>query len=62
MATIVVIGGGLGGRPAAFELRHLLPREHRVVLIAAESKFTFIPGLIQVALLQQSWLCISACW
>lgn len=50
MANIVVIGAGLAGLPAAYELRHLLPSKHTVTLISGESKFTFIPGLIQVAL------------
>jgi sulfide:quinone oxidoreductase len=50
MAHIVVVGAGLGGLPAAYELRHFLPREHQVTLISNEPKFTFIPGLIQVAL------------
>ena len=50
MANVVVIGAGLAGLPAAYELRHLLPSEHTVTLISSESKFTFIPGLIQVAL------------
>lgn len=50
MSNVVVIGAGLGGLPAAYELRHLLPREHTVTLISNEPNFTFIPGLIQVAL------------
>jgi sulfide:quinone oxidoreductase len=50
MPNVAVIGAGLGGLPAAYELRHLLPRDHNVTLIANESHFTFIPGLIQVAL------------
>ncbi|MFE4106889.1 NAD(P)/FAD-dependent oxidoreductase [Almyronema epifaneia] len=50
MANIVVIGAGLGGLPAAYELRHLLPQQHTVTLISDKSEFTFIPGLIQVAL------------
>ncbi|NJL85712.1 MAG: FAD-dependent oxidoreductase [Leptolyngbyaceae cyanobacterium SM1_1_3] len=49
MANVVVIGAGLGGLPAAYELRHLLPQEHTVTLISDQSEFTFIPGLIQVA-------------
>lgn len=50
MANVAVIGAGLGGLPAAYELRHLLPQEHTVTLISGEPNFTFIPGLIQVAL------------
>ncbi|MEC4895007.1 MAG: FAD-dependent oxidoreductase [Oscillatoria sp. PMC 1051.18] len=50
MAEVVVIGAGLGGLPTAYELRNLLPRQHTVTLISDQPKFTFIPGLIQVAL------------
>jgi sulfide:quinone oxidoreductase len=50
MANVVVIGGELGGLPATYELRYLLPKEHRVILISEHLQFTFIPGLIRVAL------------
>ncbi len=50
MANIVVIGAGLGGLPTAYELRRLLPRQHTVTLVSDKSQFTFIPGLIRVAL------------
>lgn len=50
MANIVVIGGGLGGLPTAYELRHYLPKAHTVTLISDKPQFTFIPGLIRVAL------------
>jgi sulfide:quinone oxidoreductase len=50
MANVVVIGGGLGGLPTAYELRHYLPKKHTVILISDKPQFTFIPGLIRVAL------------
>lgn len=50
MAHVVVVGAGLGGLPTAYQLRHLLPKKHRVTLISDKPKFTFIPGLIRVAL------------
>lgn len=50
MAHIVVIGAGLGGLPTAYELRHLLPPQHTVTLISDQPQFTFIPGLVRVAL------------
>ncbi|MCG8362457.1 MAG: FAD-dependent oxidoreductase, partial [Pseudanabaenales cyanobacterium] len=50
MANVVVIGAGLGGLPTAYELRRLLPRQHTVTLVSDKPQFTFIPGLIRVAL------------
>jgi len=50
MAHIVVIGAGIGGLPTAYELRHLLPREHRITLISNQPRFTFIPSLPWVGL------------
>jgi monoamine oxidase len=35
MAHIVVIGAGLGGVPAAFDLRKHLPKNHRVTAFVA---------------------------
>jgi sulfide:quinone oxidoreductase len=50
MARVVVIGAGLGGLPAAYELRNALPREHQITLISNQPKFTFVPSLPWVGL------------
>ncbi|MBP0014272.1 MAG: FAD-dependent oxidoreductase [Roseofilum sp. SBFL] len=50
MTNVVVIGAGLGGLPAVHELRSLLPKSDRLILISDRSHFTFIPGLIRVTL------------
>ena len=44
MAHIVIIGAGVGGIPAAFELRKLLGKAHRVTLIGARPHFEFTPS------------------
>ncbi len=49
MVHIVVLGAGLGGLPTAYELRHRLPKSHRITLISDNPKFTFIPSLPWVA-------------
>ncbi|AFY47008.1 NAD(FAD)-dependent dehydrogenase [Nostoc sp. PCC 7524] len=50
MAHIVIVGAGLGGLPTAYELRHILPRQHQVTVISESPNFTFIPSLPWVAL------------
>jgi len=50
MAHVVVIGAGLGGLPAAYEIRHTLPKEHQVTLISNRPTFTFVPSLPWVGL------------
>ncbi len=44
MAHVLVIGAGLGGIPAAFDLRKHLPKQHRVTLIGARPHFEFTPS------------------
>lgn len=44
MATLVVLGAGLGGVPMAYELRKKLASEHRVLLIGATDYFEFTPS------------------
>jgi sulfide:quinone oxidoreductase len=44
MAHIVVVGAGLGGIPAAFELRKHLPKQHRVTLVGERPYFEFTPS------------------
>jgi len=44
MAHIVVMGAGLGGMPAAYELRALLPKEHRITVVNPTDTFQFTPS------------------
>ena len=44
MAHIVIVGAGIGGIPAAFELRKKLGKEHRVTLIGSSAFFEFTPS------------------
>jgi sulfide:quinone oxidoreductase len=44
MAHIVIVGAGLGGMPAAYELREQLPKEHRVTVVNATDTFQFVPS------------------
>ncbi|MFN4195198.1 MAG: NAD(P)/FAD-dependent oxidoreductase [Thermosynechococcus sp.] len=50
MARVVVLGAGIGGLPTAYELRQRLGDRHQVVLVSDVERFTFIPGLVAVAL------------
>ena len=45
MSSSVILGAGLGGTPAAYELRDILPPEHRVTAVNAVdcSQFTRRP-------------------
>jgi len=44
MAHIVVLGAGLGGMPAAYELKEALGSRHRVTVINAVDYFQFVPS------------------
>lgn len=50
MARVVVLGAGIGGLPTAYELRHRLSDRHQVILVSDRDYFTFVPGLVAVAL------------
>ena len=44
MATVIVLGAGLGGVPTAYELRKKLDSTHRVVLVGSSQYFEFTPS------------------
>jgi sulfide:quinone oxidoreductase len=44
MAHIVIIGAGIGGLPAAYEIRAALDTSHRVTVISGNADFQFVPS------------------
>ena len=44
MATIVVLGAGLGGIPTAYEVRSKLDSSHRVVMVGSSEFYEFTPS------------------
>lgn len=44
MSNVIVVGAGIGGVPAAFELRKKLAKEHTVTLVGASPYFEFTPS------------------
>jgi sulfide:quinone oxidoreductase len=44
MAHIVILGAGLGGMPAAYEMRAALGKEHKVTVVNAVDHFQFVPS------------------
>ncbi len=44
--TVLILGGGVGGLIAARQLRQLLPREHRIVLVEKNSRHAFAPSFL----------------
>ena len=44
MARIIVVGAGIGGVPAAYELRAKLGPEHPIMVVSAQAYFQFVPS------------------
>ena len=44
MAHVVVIGAGIGGMPAAYDLKKRLGRQHEVTLVGTSEHFQFTPS------------------
>jgi sulfide:quinone oxidoreductase len=44
MTKIVVVGAGIGGIPAAYELRDLLGRHADITVISDHPYFQFVPS------------------
>lgn len=44
MAKIVVLGAGIGGVPAAYEIKEILGHEHQVLVINQHPEFRFVPS------------------
>jgi len=44
MAQIVIMGAGLGGMPAAYEMRATLDKAHQVTVVNAVDYFQFVPS------------------
>jgi sulfide:quinone oxidoreductase len=44
MAHIVIMGAGVGGMPAAYEMRARLGAEHRITVVSATDYFQFTPS------------------
>ena len=44
MAHVVIMGAGLGGMPAAYEMRAMLGKEHKVTVVSAVDYFQIVPS------------------
>ena len=44
MAHIVIMGAGIGGMPAAYEMRAQLGSEHQITVVSAVDYFQFTPS------------------
>ncbi|GAB3021858.1 NAD(P)/FAD-dependent oxidoreductase [Bowmanella dokdonensis] len=44
MAKVVILGGGTGGMPAAYEIKEALGGQHEVLLVNERAEFRFVPS------------------
>ena len=44
MAHIVIMGAGIGGMPAAYEMRESLSKDHKVTVVSSQDYFQFTPS------------------
>ncbi len=44
MAHIIILGAGIGGMPAAYDLKAKLGRDHRITVVNAVDYFQFVPS------------------
>ena len=44
MAHIVVMGAGIGGMPAAYEMRESLSKDHKITVVSSQDYFQFTPS------------------
>ena len=44
MAHVIVMGAGIGGMPAAYELRKRLAKQHEITLVGSSEHFQFTPS------------------
>ena len=50
MASIVILGGGVGGLVAANTLRRSLDRKHRIVLVDRAAQHVYTPSFLWMML------------
>lgn len=44
MAHIVIVGAGIGGMPAAYEMRASLSKDHKITVVSSQDYFQFTPS------------------
>jgi sulfide:quinone oxidoreductase len=44
MAHFVIMGAGIGGLPAAYEMRDMLDKQHKITVVSALDYFQFVPS------------------